>query len=1087
EKDWTRDSEDYEMGGGEGAVDEGSIEAKTTYSSFIFKTRAGVTSCPYEGEYRTKYYEKGQHILNYATRRLEVPEIDMPVKFIENVPSGETAKLQLYLRNNSEVQEDVWFDLKVIDASNPNGARMQIDGGAIGNGRNFLVPAGETLIKTLEVGKGSVMNYDNLQLILQSQCQYDPTNFLENIADTVTFTVHFTPSCTDLVIKKPSNNWTYNTKMPTVQVNGVDKRYMDVVIDKFNVNYDNFDHIELQYKSASQSDNDWITLKLYYNDSTLFKKAINNGFDAEMIDASNAGTIPYRFFMDDMADQYYDIRAVSVCNINNELIYNESPVSTGIKDTYRPRLFGSAQPASGILTINDDVRLNFNERIAEGLLTRHNFQVRTVRNGSVSDHSVSIHMDGVNDYMATEFEKNLEGKDITVEMWVQADQPQNATLFSHGNRNESLELAITSDNRLQVTIGSAVLTSLDPVPYDQGSWAHISMVYEASGYLTAYYNYSPVINRTSQAGAYSGIGNFVLGKSISKDGNNYAGKIHNVRVWEKSIPSTTIQVNSLVQLSGNEAALVAYYPMNEGKGTLCEDKARGATMIMEGCGWVMPDGFAIATNETNYLQIEAGSAAITKEMDYTIEFWFKAEPGQVNATLFSNGVGDGRDFGGSTYTFAIGFDENGMLSFINNENKTIIEGEYRDNNWHHFALSVNRVYSRAQIYMDGNLNTYIDASYLGGISSAYMFLGARGWYSENAPNTLIVDNHFKGVIDDLRFWELYKDERMVSENNNVKLTGEELGLIHYYPFDTYIEHQGMKFIEFTNKDMRIASGPNPEKDEFTVIGSEEQVKSKEIAPLKDFGPLADLEFDFVVNNDALIINLLEPEYKIAKTIVTFTVMDVRDVNGNSIASPITWSAYIDKNQLKWSEDILNLTKNVYAEMEFTVRAINNGGSIQKYRISNMPSWLDVTPSSGTLTPTAYQEITFTVNEGLNVGTYNEVIYLTNEENVSEALTINLTVMGEKPEWTVNPADFKYNMSVFGKMRFNNIFSTDKGDMLAAFKDGDCVGVTTSIYDKRFDMWYALLTVYGNEKSYAGLEFRMWDASTGKTYKATPDT
>jgi hypothetical protein len=124
---------------------------------------------------------------------------------------------------------------------------------------------------------------------------------------------------------------------------------------------------------------------------------------------------------------------------------------------------------------------------------------------------------------------------------------------------------------------------------------------------------------------------------------------------------------------------------------------------------------------------------------------------------------------------------------------------------------------------------------------------------------------------------------------------------------------------------------------------------------------------------------------------------------------------------------------------------------------------------------------------LNIGAYDEVIYLTNDENVSEALTLKLTVTGEKPDWTVNPADFKYNMSVFGKMRFNNIFSADKGDLLAAFHEGKCIGVTSSSYDKVLDMWYALLTIYNNATQTGSLEFRMWDASTGKTYKATPSS
>jgi hypothetical protein len=1079
EKSWSKEDEEYD-----------NIEEKDYYSSFIFKTKAGATSCPYEGAYVTKYFEPGVHTLDVATMQVEVPEIDMPMKFIENVPSGETAKLQLYLRNNSETKDDNWFDLKVLDGSNPDGARFSIDGTGIGNGRAFLVPAGETLVKTLEVGKGAALNYDGLQLILQSQCQYDPTDFLEDIGDTVTFTVHFIPSCTDVNIKKPTSNWTYNTRLPLTKVNGIDKHYMEVLIDGFNVNYDNFGRIEFQYKSASQSDDEWTTLMNYYNDSTLYNAAIENGLNAEMILAAYAGTIPYRFIMDDLPDQRYDLRAVSVCIINNEEVRNESEIRSGIKDMYLPRLFGSPQPADGILNVEDDVRLNFNEAIAEGLLTRNNFTVQGVRNGSITDHSTSIELDGENDYLATEFEKSLEGKDVTVEMWIQpaeAQKAQNATLFSHGNINESLELAITSDNKLQVTVGSTTLTSSSPVAYESGSWAHVALVYEAEGYLTAYYNYTPAINRT-QTATYNSIGNILIGKSIKTGGNPYGGKIHNVRIWEKPVSSADLQTNSLAQLSGIETALVGYYPMNEGKGTLAGDKARGATLLMNGGKWALPDGFAVTTDGNAYLQIDASSAAITKEMDFTIEFWFKAESGQTDATLLSNGRGDGNDLGGSDYLFNIGFDETGALTFTNNGVKTTVEGDYRDNNWHHFALGVDRAIGRGQIYMDGRLNTYIDGANIGGVSSPYLYLGARGWYHPDNATSLIADNHFKGQFDDLRFWQLYKNERLVSENSHVKLSGNELGLLHYYPFDTYIEWQGGIYVEFTNKDMHIASGVNPETDQFTVIGaSTTDVQTKDIAPLKDAGPLADLEFDFVVNNDALIINLKEQEYKVAKTIVTFTVEDVRDVNGNSIASPITWSAYIDRNQLKWSEDRLNLTQQVYDGLEFTVRAVNSGGSVQRYTIDNIPAWLDVTPPEGTINPSSYEEITFSVNEGLNVGAYDEVVYLVNEDGVAEPLALNIVVKGEEPDWNVNPADYEYSMSVIGKLRFNNLFSNDKNDKIAAFSDGVCVGVANSSYNKPLDMWYALLTIYSNSATNNNkpLEFRMWDAGTGKTYKANP--
>jgi len=1087
EPNWTEEQEYYDGGVTAGLEDTvGYLKDKDYYSSFIFRTRGGATSCPYEGEYVTKYYQPGQHVIDVATLQKEVPYIDMPTKFIENVPSGETAKFTLLMRNNSESKDDAWYNLKIVSSSNPYGAKMFVDGAAVGNGLEFLVPAGQTLTKTLEVGKGAVMNYDNLQICLQSQCQDD-------ISDTVTFNAHFTPSCTAVNISKPSNNWTYNTKLPTVNNGTIDVHYMDVVIDGFDVNYDNFNCIRLQYKSDSQSDDEWITLMSYYNDPALYQAALANGLNAAMINAADAGTITYRFFMDDMPDQFYDLRAVGVCNINNQEVQNESAVSKGIKDMYCPRLFGAAEPANGILGVGDEIRLNFNEPIASGLLVRQDFQVQGVRNGTISDHSTSVRFDGINDFMDTEATKNLSGKDITVEMWIQPDKLQNATLFSHGDINESMELALTDDGCMTVKVGNTTVkspklgqTSANP-NYADGSWAHVALVYNAAtNKLSADYNFNEVISMAPVSVPYGATGNFVLGKSIATNGNNYAGKMHNVRVWEKVVSSTDLQLNSLTQLAGIEEGLLAYYPMDEGRGTLCTDKALGATMTMEGAGWALPAGYAATTNGSDYLKLTAGSYAFTKEMDYTIEFWFKANAGQTNATMMSAGSGEADSFEPDK-GFSIGFDSYGQLAFANNGVKTIVSGEYRDNNWHHFAFSVNRAIGRAQIYMDGNLTNYIDASSVAGIATDYIYIGVRGWYKASAPTTLVFDNYFKGTVDDVRFWNLYRSETIVRNNNNVKLTGNEMGLIHYYPFDTYTDYMGVKFLSFIDKDMRISNTANPNTDSFSVVGgTESDIQSSDIAPLKDSGPLADLDFDFVVNNDALIITLNEPEYKITKTIVTFTVTDVRDLNGNSIVSPITWSAYIDRNQVRWETDRMDITKPVYDPYEFSVKAMNTGGSVQDYTINNIPPWLDVTPSSGTLNPASYDIINFSVNKGLNVGTYNDVIYLTNEDNVAEPLTLNLTVVGQKPDWSVNPSDFKYNMSVFGKMRFNNIFSTNAGDMLAAFdSSGKCIGVTNSIYNQTLDMWYAMLTVYNNEKSADGIEFRMWEAATGKTYKATP--
>lgn len=1055
-------------------------EEKQTFSTFIFKTRGGATSCPYEGEYKTKYYEPGQHVINEATVQMEVPEITVEMDFIENVPSGKSAYFTLYLRNNSESQDDNWYNLVIDDSSNPNGAQLLIDGAPIGNGRALLVPAGGTLTKTLEVRKGSVMNYDNLRLMLQSQCQCDPTDFQDEIYDDVTFSVHFTPSATDVNLKKPTDNWTYNTKLPTAEVNGVQKHYMDVVIDGFDVNYDNFHRIMLQYKPSSGSDNDWTTLMSYYNDQALYDQAVKNGMNAEMIKAADAGTIKYSWFMDDLQDQRYDLRTVGTSMINNAEVYNYSAVHSGIKDMYNPRLFGSAQPANGVLTVNDEVKLTFNEPIADGLLTDNNFSVTGIRNGAQTDHSVSVRLDGKNDELVSEFQRNWSGKNLTIEMWTLADKAQDAVLFSQGNANSSIELATTSDNRLKVKVADKTIVSDKAFDYEQGTWAHVALVYNNEGNVSAYYNYEQLIS-AAEVGEYNGEGAYVFGASVDGSGH-FAGKMHGARIWDKVLTPARLQTNSLTMLSGAESNLIAYYPMSEAKGDVLADKAHGANLEMRGAEWANPEGRAAAFNgKDQYLKLSSGSSCVVDNtMDYTIETWFKADEAQPTATIISNGRGDGEDMGGSLNLFALNLEE-GRLVFHNNGVRVACDGSYADNDWHHVAVAVNRTSGRAQIYVDGKLNTYFEAADLGGIAAAYIHLGARVWTPADNLQQEKADNFFKGEIDEVRVWNLYKSETLVENGNSNRLDGTEKGLLAYYPFETYIEWQGVKELQFSLKDQKQQADPTQKVPDAVVVGGD--VETKTSAPVKAKGPESKLLYDFVVNNDALIINLKEPYERIEKTIVKFTVDGVRDKNGNEILSPITWSAFIDRNQLKWSDRALTVVKKLNEDKTIRVKALNNGGSIEHFTVENLPSWLEAEPASGTIDPTASQDIVLTIDPSLNIGTYDETLYLRGDNNVVEALQLTVKVEGEKPDWTVNAADFKYNMSVFGKLYINKVYSSDDEDMLAAFSGGKCVGVCNNRYYKQNDMYYAMLTVYSNDVSSDNLEFRIWDASTGQTYIA----
>lgn len=1072
-----KSKEEYEQNGvNSGSVDENSLKTKNSYSTFVFSTKGGATGCPYEGAYTASHWKGHEkEVISTATMKLENPKIDMPTKFVENVPSGEDAYLTVYLKNDSETGEDQWFDLRFVDATNPYGAVPSIDGNSMsGFALEYLVPAGQVLEKTLTVTKGSVLNYDNMAIALCSKCQADPTSFLDVISDTVYFSVHFIPSCSNVTIAKPSNNWTYNTNCSVDTIDGVAKHYMPITISGFDVNYTDFEHIELQYKPASGSDNDWLTLAYYYKEDSLAKNAVANGLNAFAISSTDGGNIYYNFYMDNLPDQKYDLRAVSFCNINNELYDNPSEVVSGIKDMYNPRLFGTPKPADGVLTINDDIRIDFNETIAEGMLTANNFEVTGVRNGAVSDHSVAIALDGVNDYLETEATRNFAKKDLTFECWVNFDSLQNATFFSHGSANEAISMGMNNSGNVVVKVGSKEITSEKVPAWEKSSWNHVALVYDnVDTTVTAYVNYVSVIDG-QKVGAYNGNGVVEIGRNVATQSGNFNGKVDQFRIWNAVRSSATIQANSATQLSGNDLGLIAYYAMDEAKGNATEDKARGANLVMKGGSWALPEGRSAAFDGTDYVALNSSAAVIPSDMDFTLEFWFNAERGAKNQTIISNGNGIDNVGEDPAKLFSVGFNENGVLSFNHNGYSTLVDGNYADNNWHNFTLSVSRSSGTARIYMDGELNTYFSNDKVDRIASDKLYAGARVWHKEKSV-TKTVDQYFTGKVDEIRLWNLYRQQSQIESFYNQKSNGDEMGLLLYYPFEHYIDWQGTKEMQFTLN--------NIVNNDTTSVAVGKVNGVTNIPPVKSKGAVSSLLYDWVVNNDALIITLKEQDYRIEKTIVNVTVNKVQDVNGNYILSPITLSAYIDRNQLKWMDDAVTIEKKEGESYEFEMPIVNNGGSIINYRLNNMPSWLNASSESGVIKPLEKQTIKFEVDPSLAVGSYNEVVYLTNSNNVTEPLALNVTVEGSTPDWNVDPSKYEFSMAVFAQIKVDGQFSNDEKDMLAAFYQGECVGKANISYDKTLDMWYALMTVYSPVSRSHNVEYRIWDASKGLMSRA----
>jgi hypothetical protein len=383
----------------EGTTDELTVDYGLTKSgTFAFKTRGGQTSCPYEGAVYSKYLPTTE-LLSEATMRIEVPVIRISsAPQVLNVPANRAATYTLVMENESETNTDCWYQLVVDESTNPYGAVLSIDGIGIGNGRTFLVPAGQSLVKTVTLNKGVQDTYQNIGLILQSLCEPDA------IADTAYVSAEFVPACSDVVIAKPANNFILNTSSAAGDT-------LAITLQGFDVNFPNFGYIQLQYRPVSAPD--WNTIMTFYP-TLLYENAQGQ---KEAIGTRSA--IVYAWKMP-KADGQYEIRATAASvNIVDSTILGD-PLSTystaavtGYKDMSKPSMLGLPSPANGVLGAGDELSVTFNEPINTGMLIADNFTL-TYDGGRAVAFDFVASNDKVSFSFPADWFAELEGETVTI-------------------------------------------------------------------------------------------------------------------------------------------------------------------------------------------------------------------------------------------------------------------------------------------------------------------------------------------------------------------------------------------------------------------------------------------------------------------------------------------------------------------------------------------------------------------------------------------------------------------------------------------------------------------------------------------------
>lgn len=300
------------------------IKEDPMFGGIVFDLVAGVTSCPWEG---------GISI----PRQQALIRID--TTFQEGIPADDLAAFQLQLGNASPTNETVIYDLVMLNETNPSGAIVRLNGQALTGPVSFEIGPGEWVDATITVERGpTAYDYDGLTLELASPCEAEHADALwvdPQLADWMSFSVHFAPPCSEISMASPANGWVINQSNHDT---------LAIMLKNYDLVDPNLEQLAVEYTTTGQSQ--WVPAVQIIADSVT------------------TDSLVLYWDVSQLPDGPYSIRAITECQFED----GYTPMLNGVIDRQNPVIAGSPEPMDGVLEVNDAIRVTFSEQIDCGLI-----------------------------------------------------------------------------------------------------------------------------------------------------------------------------------------------------------------------------------------------------------------------------------------------------------------------------------------------------------------------------------------------------------------------------------------------------------------------------------------------------------------------------------------------------------------------------------------------------------------------------------------------------------------------------------------------------------------------------------------------
>ncbi|MBO6217476.1 MAG: hypothetical protein J6N73_07490 [Prevotella sp.] len=1049
----------------------------------IFRTRGGQTVNPYEGASYTKFYNKGT-LLNEATMKIENPQLKLiGSSEITDVPTGGQATFKLQLSNQSETNDICNYVLQVKERTNPNGAVLTIDGTILSNGKEgrlIKMKGGETVEKTLVVKQSdrSVIDYDNIVLVLKSE--KDPSIESEE----VTLRVHFVPASAHVDIR--------------VDHTVLNKDYRDdndgITATMFNIDRQDAGLQGLRLRYRRKGVDTWNVIKQWTTVESLLD------MDYEPMPEGSQFTEKVAF----TDDGIYELQAQTFGLYGTEEVTFESNIIEVTQDTHGPKILGMPSPGNGQLTYlnRNDMHIRFNEMLNGNALSKSdNFRIdgdmNSVVHGNNAYPDVAVQLNGKR--IETDAQYDLSNSDYAFDMWFY--RQGDGTILSLGTENNLLSLSTVDDGKLFARVGAEDDVYETGVQLPKNKWFYMALDYKRKASATQQ-NRITMLFATADDVTPIYVGKDMPAKDLNGHGklgvggDGMQGMIAELSIWNSDITSDELYQTRNKRRAAYTPGLVGYWEMNEGHGLVLNDRARSRNMRMESESWyINNENRAAHLDEGQPIRVDISTFNPVKTDNYAIEFWFRGDKpcGMFNQTLVSVVNSFVIGFSGSSQGDVLSLQKvehthnsAGAEIYELKEEYVLTNKNYKDGNWHHFALNVRRGTS-AIAYIDGEAVKVIPEDNVPGISGRWMLFGGEELMDLQAGEQYAFTyNYFDGDIDEIRIWSAALDGQVIKDRMYDRLDKSYAGLVGYFPMESiHRNEQGTVTTTFSKENFG-------ETDSRLAIVGEltPSVNAPALLPGSSSMRMDDSQFDFTASNDEIYFSFPDSSLPLMdNNDFTVTVKYIKDEHGNN-SEPVSWMFHADFAAVAWDkpeEDYeIQVIKDWDEEYTMWHGVANKTGMPQPYEISGLPSWLVAERPVGTIN-SEMEYLKFTIAPTLSIGRHTEYIYLTDRLGIQRVLKMTVIVKGDEPNWSVDPNLYESNMTLTGQVYIGDKISEYEETKIAAFDEmGFCRGVASPTYVASRDAYYVDMIVYGASSTSLStgertLNMRMYDASTGKTY------